>query len=112
MTTANIILEQLGGNKFIAMTGAKNIVARENGLTFRIGRNASKANMVRIMLNGLDLYDIEFIKHTPSKIIVNHKTCTVKTREEKTETVKKYNDIYCDMLQEIFTEVTGLYTHL
>lgn len=109
---AETILQQLGGNKFVVMTGAKNFVALENGIKFNIGRNASKANTVKITVNGLDLYDIEFIKFTPYKITVNHKTCTVTTREEKTEVIKTYNDCYCDMLQELFTEVTGMYTHL
>lgn len=111
-TTAETILQQLGGNKFVAMTGAKNFVALDNGIKFNIGRNASKANTVKITLNGLDLYDIEFIKFTPFKISVNHKTCAVTTREEKTEVIATYNDYYDDMLQDLFTRVTGLYTHL
>lgn len=108
---ANTILQQLGGTRFVAMTGAKNFVALENGIKFNVGRNASKANTVKITLNGLDLYDIEFIKFTPFKISVNHKTCTVTTREEKTEVIETYNDYYAEILQELFTRVTGLYTH-
>lgn len=110
--TAQTILNQLGGNKFVAMTGAKNFVALENGIKFNIGRNSSKANTVKITVNGLDLYDIEFIKFTPFKISVNHKTCKATIRDEKTEIIKSYNDCYCDMLQELFTSVTGLETHL
>lgn len=109
---ANEILNQLGGNRFIVMTGAKNLVYDDNSLRFRIGKNASRANMVRITLNGLDLYDMEFIRYTPGKLIVNHKTLTVTTREEKTEVIKVFKDVYCDMLQELFTDVTGLYTRL
>ena len=86
-TIANTILNQLGGNRFVAMTGAKNFVALENGIRFKIGRNKSKANTVKITVNGLDLYDIEFIKFTPFKSSVNHKTCTVTTRDEKTVTI-------------------------
>lgn len=111
-TLANVILQQLGGNKFIAMTGAKNLLALENGIRFTIGRNASKANRVEITLNGLDLYDIKFIKHTPYKIKVDYNKGTVKETQEKSVVLKEYNDIYCDMLQELFTEFTGLYTHL
>jgi len=109
--TAQTILNQLGGSKFVAMTGAKNFVALENGIKFNIGRNASKANTVKITVNGLDLYDIDFIKFTPFKTNINYTTCTVTTRAEKTEIIKSYNDCYCDMIQEIFTNVTGLYTH-
>ena len=32
MKVADIILEQLGGNKFLAMTGAKNLLADGNTL--------------------------------------------------------------------------------
>lgn len=112
---ANEIYRQLGGNKFTVMTGAKDFVPVENGLRFRIGRNASKANMVMITLNALDTYDVKFIKHTPAKLVVNHRKATAEWREEKTETVKAYTDfdgIYNDMLQDVFTMVTGLYTRL
>ena len=108
---AATILNQLGGNRFIAMTGAKNFLATGDGLRFSIGRNASKANRVEIKLNGLDLYDIEFTKHRPFSIKIDHKKGEVKTIEEQTTTIRKFEDIYCDQLQELFTEVTGLYTH-
>ena len=105
------ILQQLGGNRFVAFTGAKDFCTIDNGLRFKIGRNASKANRIEIKLNGLDLYDMTFIKYRPSSIKVDHKKGEVKTIEEKVETVREYNDIYCDQLQELFTETTGLYTH-
>ena len=105
---ANTILTQLGGCKFVAMTGAKNFVALENGIKFNIGRNASKANTVKITVNGLDLYDVEFIKFTPFKF--NPKT--MKTREEKSEIVAELKNYYDDMLQDGFTKITGMHTHL
>lgn len=106
--TAQTILNQLGGNKFIVMTGAKNFVALENGIKFNIGKNSSKANTVKITVNGLDLYDVEFIKFTPFKF--NIKTGAI--REEKIEVIERLEDYYDDMLQDAFTRVTGLYTHL
>ena len=108
---AATILAQLGGHRFIAMTGAKDFTAINNGLRFKIGRNASKTNRVEITLNGEDLYDMNFIKHTPYGVTINHKKGTVNIREEKTETVRKFNDVFFDQLQELFTDVTGLYTH-
>lgn len=107
-SVANTIINQLGGNKFIVMTGAKNFIALENGVKFNIGRNNSKANTVTITLNSLDLYDVIFSKFTPFKF--NVKTMTA--REEKNEIVKTYDSCYSDMLQDVFTSVTGLYTHL
>lgn len=111
MTVAQTIYEQLGGGKFVAMTGAKYFTAIENGLQFRIGRNASKANVVKITLNGLDLYDIEFIKHVEYKFTISKDGKSFKERPESWQTVAAENDIYADMLQDVFTAVTGMYTH-
>jgi len=99
---AKTILEQLGGNKFIVMTGAKNLAfegaseKQRGALSFKIGRNASSVNYVVIRLNGLDLYDMEFIR----------------IRKMTLTKVKEFKNIYCDQLQELFTEVTGMYTSL
>ena len=85
-------LKQLGGNKFIMMTGAKNFGFGSNGLSFKIGRNAKAVNYVVIDLNGKDLYDMKFQKGT--------------------RVLKKANDVYGDQLQKIFTKYTGMYTSL
>ena len=111
MNVANTIYHQLGGGRFTAMTGAKNFVALENGVRFRIGRNASKANMVEIKLNGLDLYDIKYMRHTPYSFKIT-KNGEFKETQEKTVVVAEFNDYYGDMLQANFTNVTGLYTTL
>ena len=111
MEIAVTILNQLGGKRFVAFTGAKEITAIKNGLQFKIGRNASKANRVEIKLNGWDLYDVRFSKYIPGKLVVDHKKGTAEWRETKDETVKTFEDCYCDQLEELFTEVTGLYTH-
>lgn len=95
-TIAKEILNQLGGNKFLAMTGAKNLVASENSLSFKIGRNTKAVNFVRVTLNALDLYDVEFIKIVKYEIRSNNKV----------------DGVYFDQLQSVFTENTGLYTHL
>jgi hypothetical protein len=93
---AKTILEQLGGNKFIAMTGAKNLGAGENYLSFKIGRNASKATHIKITLNCMDTYDMEFIK----------------CRKFEAKTLNILGSIYAEDLQRIFTSETGLNTSL
>ena len=93
---AQTILQQLNGSKFLAMTGAKNLGYGENYLSFKIGRNASKCNHIKIVLNDLDLYDMHFIRIRKGQII-------------KDDVVK---NLYHDMLQKVFTEQTGLYTSL
>ena len=91
---ANTVLEQLGGSRFIAMTGAKKLVAGPDYLRFRVATR--KINTVTVRLNGMDLYDVEFGKSTNTLYKV------IATEE----------DVYADNLGELFTKHTGLYTKL
>ena len=99
---AQTILSQLGGSKFIAMTGSKNFGAgtNDNGndyLSMHLTRNKAKAKYLTITLNANDTYTMLFRKTVNKYDLV---------------TVATYENVYCDMLQDIFTEVTGLYTSL
>jgi hypothetical protein len=92
MQVANTILKQLGGNKFRIMTGAKLFIGSENSVSFKIGQNCHHINAVRVVFDPSDTYTMEFYR---GKKLVQ--TCS---------------DVYCDQLQSIFTEVTGLRTRL
>lgn len=97
MQVATQILEQLGGNRFAAMTGAKQFVGGERSLQFSIGRGATnKANKVRVTLAADDTYTVEFFNLRG----VNLKPCG------------EVSGVYADRLQAVFTEATGLDTHL
>ena len=93
---AQTILEQLGNGRFITMTGAKQFHHGENFLQFKIGRNNTRCNFVKIALEPSDTYTVKFYY------------MSIKDFKE----LKSYSDVYCDNLQEIFTEYTGLYTSL
>jgi len=96
---AKTILEQLGGNKFVAMTGAKNFISLGNGLSFKLpgaGFTKNGINYVKIILTPSDTYNIEFGR----------------TRGTTYKVIDTANDIYFDVLQEVFTRETGLNTHL
>lgn len=98
MTVARTILEQLGGNKFKVMTGARDFVGGENFLSFKLptGRTKNKSNYVRVRLNGLDTYDVEFL-----------------SLRGMNSSVKAYKEgVYADQLQAVFTRETGLETSL
>lgn len=69
---AQTILQQLGGNKFVVMTGAKDFVYDDNSLRFRIPRNKSKANIVTVSLRGDDTYNMIFRRYIMPKL--NRKT--------------------------------------
>ena len=93
---AAIILKQIGGNRFIAMTGAKGFAFSDKYMSFKIGRNSKGINFVRIGHNAKDLYDMEFG-------FVSTKGIKVK---------KKVKDVYADMLGQIFKKYTGMNVRL
>lgn len=115
MSIGDIILEQLGGNRFVAMTGCHHFAwdGRANTLRMIIPRNGSKANRLHVKYNiGSDTYDMRFFKYTPGGLRINHKKGTCDYVEDKEEEVKAFSEVYCDQLQELFTEVTHMYTRL
>lgn len=60
---AATILRQLGGNRFMAMTGAKNLAydKASQSLSMKFGKvGRGKPNFVKITLTPADLYDMEF----------------------------------------------------
>ena len=89
---AKTILQQLGANRFIAMTGAKNFAFDSKYMSFKIGRNSKGINHVRIAHNAKDLYDMEFGFNS------------VKGYKVK----KKVKDVYADMLGTMFKKYTGM----
>ncbi len=90
-------LKQLGGNKFIMMTGAKNFAVGPKGMGFKIGRNSKGVNYIRIDLDrGRDLYNMEFIQMRGGNLKIK----------------SKVKGVYNDQLQKIFTKHTGMYTSL
>jgi hypothetical protein len=64
MTVAQTILHQLGGNKFVAMTGANSFVDCGRALQFRLPKAPKNgANLVRIELSPSDEYRLTFYRH-------------------------------------------------
>jgi hypothetical protein len=97
MEIATTILNQLGGKRFIVMTGSKNFVITANGgLLMKLSRNVSGAQYLKIELNGSDLYEMQF--YSVRGIDIKQKA--------------EFSDVYCDQLTNIFESVTGLYTSL
>ena len=94
---AQTILAQLGGGRFVAMTGAKNLAFYNNppGLRMSIGRGAKDAiKYLRVDYDrGSDTYTMIFSNKSGS-------------------TVKSVNHVYADSLQRVFTSTTGFDTHL
>jgi hypothetical protein len=101
MTVSRTILEQLGGRGFMIMTGSKNFVGGENTLSFKVGSGAKhpsgkRVTAVRITLTPSDVYTVEFLAIRKFEVTV-------------LETVE---NVYCDMLQDVFMTYTGFETRL
>lgn len=109
---AETMIAQLGGNKFVAMTGAKDFLfgATEGNdpyVQFKIPSNFAKDNIsiIKIVLNQMDTYDVEYLK-------VGKKKNDFGGFSPVAELVAKSEGIYCDMLADDFKEKTGLETNL
>ena len=97
----DVMIKQLGGNKFFIMTGSKpqykDISTDSPLIALKITKNNSKANYLTIQyIRSTDLYKIEFIKMTKTERKI----------------VSTYENIYSDQLTEIFESETGLRTSL
>lgn len=95
---AMTILAQLGGQRFVAMTGAHSFVYEGKALHFRLRSNITKqkAQGMKITLNGKDYYDLEMFKIENFEVVL----------------LDKKNDVDVESLQNTFTEMTGLATRL
>lgn len=102
------LYQQLGGHQFVVMTGSKFIWHSENKegnlvQLIKMTKNASLANRLYITYNeGADLYSMRFTKASVSR----------KTFDCIEKEVCQRDNVYCNELQAVFTEVTNLYTHL
>lgn len=94
IAVATVILEQLGGRRFLAMTGAKHLFAHPSALSFRLPSNFARdgINHVHIELTTLDLYDVTFSRYRDSDLSYQ----------------VRITDLDCEQLPLVFTETTGL----
>lgn len=104
---ACIILQQLGGNKFLIMTGADKLLAAGQSdsnpnpwLRMNLRKNQAQVNRLKITLMPSDTYKVEFYR----QVLVDWEP--VISHEQVFEMV------YGDDLQAIFTTVTGYDTHI
>ncbi|RXJ72026.1 hypothetical protein CS022_18275 [Veronia nyctiphanis] len=100
-TVARTILSQLGGNRFVAMTGARQFVALEApGLQFDLPARFAKSgiNRIRIVLDPSDTYTVSAF--------------TLCRRSFECPEISSQSGVYCDMLESVFSEFTGLSTRI
>jgi hypothetical protein len=89
---AETIFAQMGGHKMAVMTGVKQRVFTDSSLALIIGSGAKQSiKRVNIILDQDDTYTMEFVNNR-GNLKASH------------------SGVYCDMLQDIFTQETGFYT--
>lgn len=96
-SVANTIYQQLGGREFVLMTGAKDFKVTDDSLSFKIGRNKTQCNFIKITYNvGYDDYTMMFGYKTYKAL-------------KELETI---GGLFFVDLQPEITRFTGLYTQL
>lgn len=97
---AHTILEQLGGSRFIAMTGARDLVRHDKALSFKLPRGlaTNKASHVKITLEPTDTYLVEFLRYDARRL--------------EMKPISRTSGAYADDLARLFTLETGFDTHL
>ena len=95
MTVGQTIAQQIG-NKAFTMMGAKNLVASEDGLQWKVGRNSKGITHVMVTLDPSDTYTVGFYK----------------IRGANVRQVAKSEGVYVDSLHTTIECNTGLYLSL
>lgn len=96
MEIQETILQQLGGNTFLMMTGSKNLRGAQQSLTMDLTRNKIGAKYLTITLEADDTYTMTFQS----------------MRKFEIKTKAHFTDVYAEQLASIFESTTGLYVSL
>lgn len=91
---ASTILQQMGGMLAMRMIGTKSLNALEGGgLSIHFDNvTNNRCNVVRIVLKPNDTYTVTFWRVWGSKTTI----------------IKELEDVYCDMLMDVFEEGTDM----
>lgn len=104
MSVADTILDQLGGNKFIAVTGISQVFGNGNILYLRLPKIARGEKGERITH-----FVVEY-KPGPDSYTV--RTIVQNVDARLAMKVAEYEDIYAEQLTTLFTQMTRLETRI
>jgi hypothetical protein len=90
LAMAKTILAQLGGERFVMMTGATSFIGSADSLTFKLSSNPKRVTHVRVTLTSDGLYDMTFFRIGKGP--------------------QSHDGVHREMLREVFGANTGLYT--
>lgn len=108
---AKAIIDELGGNRFIASTGHKNFRWHEKTTTLSfdlslLAQEQAKGDTIKIEYNSLtDSYDVSLCKfYTPTSEIKKTRDIKIKLFEE----LEKEKNVFCFELKEVVMRLTGV----
>lgn len=98
MSIVETILSQLGGRRFLVMTGSYDLIGcdKEKHLCMRLRRNVSKFSRLKVKLMADDTYTMHFFRFLKGEIV----------------SYRAIDGLYCEDLARVFEDVTGLRTSL
>lgn len=98
MTVAKEIYNQLGGMRFLVMTGAKNLVGGDRFLSFKVPGNMTKKgiNVIKVTLDSDDTYTVEFKR-------LRSRGASIGLIE-----IDRISGVYNENLISVISSVTGL----
>lgn len=96
LEVANTIKGQIG-NRALFMLGAKNFLGSENALTFKISGSPKRVSHIRVTLEPMDTYLVEFIRCHGTKLPV---------------TLASRDGVHADSLVSVIENETALRTSL
>lgn len=91
-TTANKILDQLGGKRFGVLAGVKKAFGTTNSVSFKLPNAKTKINYVKVELTAKNDYVVEFATNTHGDYKI----------------VAKLTGITLETIKQTFTEQTGI----
>jgi hypothetical protein len=103
VAVARIIVGQIGGNMALAMIGAYQVVAIENGVRIKFRAkakeiNGHRPNVIEIHLDPIDTYTLKLFRLDTSNSMYLE--------------LYSLSDVYCDQLKPIIEKETCLYLSL
>ncbi len=87
------------GRRALYMIGAKNLVASEHSLSFKIGRNPHSITHITVTLDSMDTYTVEYLR------------CSTRAKVMR-KVVAEFQGVYFDQLRPSIEMNTGLATSL
>lgn len=96
LAVAKEILLQLGGRKFLAVTGCKDLVGDETSLRMHLPKNKSQANYLMITLGGDDLYVMRFFYYRAGRYKIFHEQKKVVEIPTVEKEIQRFEGVYCD----------------